>query len=216
MAVQNGRLPASQLAPIAGGRLSKGAAAAWNAMNVEARQKHKVELRPTGSKSSYRTYAQQVELWNLYQTGKGNLAARPGTSNHGWGLAVDVPTQQMRTVIDKIGTKYGWAKKWSDAPSEWWHLKYRSGIWKGSDPGADGKKKPAAKKPPYPGHVLKQGSKGPNVKKAQARLTKKGYPTKADGDFGPQTTAATKKFQAAKKLTADGIIGKATWNKLWA
>ena len=133
----NGKLPASALAPIAGGQLAKQAAAAWNAMNVEAR-KRGVELRPTGSKSSYRTYAQQVELYNLYLAGKGALAAVPGTSNHGLGVAVDVATQQMRSTIDSIGAKFGWAKRWSDAPSEWWHLKYKSGVWSGRDPGPTG------------------------------------------------------------------------------
>src|SRR5262249_54929665 len=76
---ENGRLPDSELAPIANGRLRKDAAAAWNAMNVEARARG-CELLPSGSMSSYRTYAQQVFLWNLYVSGRGNLAAHPGSS----------------------------------------------------------------------------------------------------------------------------------------
>lgn len=139
---ENGKLPAAALAPIAGGQLEKTAAAAFNAMNVEARRLG-LELRPTGSRSSYRPYEDQVYFWNLYQSGKGNLAARPGTSNHGWGLAVDLATTQMRAMVDRIGRKYGWAKEWSDAPSEWWHLKYRSGVWSGPDPGPDGAATPA-------------------------------------------------------------------------
>ena len=135
----NGQLPASALAPIAGGQLRKDAAAAWNSMNVEAR-KHGLELLPTGSMSSYRTFAQQQYLWNLYQSGRGNLAAFPGQSNHGEGIAVDVATPQMRALLDSIGHKYGWAKEWSDAPSEWWHIKWREGVWHGSDPGPEGVK----------------------------------------------------------------------------
>lgn len=134
---QNGRLPPSDLAPIQNGRLAVAAAAAWNAMNVEARSKG-CELRPTGSKSSYRSYDEQVELYQAYLNGTGNLAAVPGSSNHGWGLAVDVASQEMRSMIDRIGERYGWAKKWSDAPSEWWHIKYREGVWSGSDPGPYG------------------------------------------------------------------------------
>jgi D-alanyl-D-alanine carboxypeptidase len=149
----NGRLPASALAPIAGGQLEHKAAAAWNAMNVEARR-NGVELRPTGSRSSYRTYADQQFFWNEYQAGRGNLAARPGTSNHGLGLAVDVATQAMRSMIDRVGRKYGWAKDWSDAPSEWWHLRYRAGVWSGKDPGPTGSgtttPAPAPKPPPIP------------------------------------------------------------------
>ena len=133
----NGRLPASDLAPIAQGQLRKDAAAAWNAMNVEAR-KRGLELVPTGSMSSYRSYDQQVYLWNLYQAGKGNLAAVPGQSNHGAGIAVDLATPAMRTMVDQIGRKYGFAKDWSDAPSEWWHIKWREGVWSGPDPGPKG------------------------------------------------------------------------------
>lgn len=135
----NGQLPASALAPIAGGQLAKEAAAGFNAMNVESRKRYGVELRPTGSMSSYRTYAQQQYLWDLYQKGQGNLAAIPGTSNHGWGLAVDFATPQMRSIVDQIGTQYGWSKSWSDAPSEWWHIRYQSGHYSGRDPGPDGK-----------------------------------------------------------------------------
>lgn len=136
---ENGKLPDSELAAIAQGRLAIGdyCAASWNAMNVEARSRG-LELVPTGSKSSYRTYDQQVELYNDYLNGTGNLAAVPGTSNHGWGWAVDLATTDMRSMVDQIGHEYGWAKEWSDAPSEWWHLKYRAGVWAGSDPGPAG------------------------------------------------------------------------------
>jgi hypothetical protein len=152
----NGKLPASDLAPILGGTLAKSnfVAASWNAMNVEARRLG-VELRPTGSRSSYRTYEEQVYFWNLYQSGNGNLAARPGTSNHGWGTAVDVATQQMRGMIDRIGRRYGWAKEWSDAPSEWWHLRHRAGVWSGPDPGPTGGGAPA---PPPPIPELPKGT----------------------------------------------------------
>jgi hypothetical protein len=134
---QNGRLPDSDLAPIAQGRLRKDAAAAWNTMNIEARSRG-LELVPTGSASSYRTYDQQVYFWNLYQSGQGALAARPGNSNHGWGLAVDTPDQRHWNMIQAIGAKYGYQKAWSDAPSEPWHVKYREGVWSGNDPGPYG------------------------------------------------------------------------------
>ena len=134
--MDNGQLPDSTLAPIKDGRLLKGAAAAWNAMNVHARLLG-LELTPTGSMSSYRTLAQQKLLYAQYLSG-GNLAAKPGYSNHGWGVAVDVATLQMRQLIDRIGEPYGWAKKWSDAPTEYWHLTYQAGHYAGPDPGPDG------------------------------------------------------------------------------
>lgn len=115
---QNGKLPASALAPIPGGRLSKAAAAAWNAPGGPADS----GLMPGGPDSSYRTYAKQVYYWNLYQSGQGNEAAKPGTSNHGWGTAVDLSEEWMRDWIDKHGAKYKWAK--TEAFNEWWHVNF--------------------------------------------------------------------------------------------
>jgi hypothetical protein len=142
---QNGQLPPAELAPIAQGQLANEAAAAWNAMNQEAR-KRRLELVPTGSMSSYRTLAQQRILYARYLAG-GNLAADPGTSNHGWGVAVDVATIEMRTLIDHIGVKFGWSKKWSDAQGEWWHIKYQPGHYSGPDPGPYGQRQPFPKPP---------------------------------------------------------------------
>jgi hypothetical protein len=68
--------------------------------------------------------------------GKCANAAVPGTSNHGLGLAVDVP-QSTRTIIDQIGEPFGWAKKWSDAPQEPWHIKYRTGSFAGAAASVD-------------------------------------------------------------------------------
>lgn len=137
MAYENGKLPDSALADIKGGRLTVEAAAGWNAMNVEARSRG-VELLPAASDCAYRTYAEQEYYWNLYQSGQGNLAAKPGTSNHGWGNAVDVDTPDMRDMLDSIGAKYGWSKSWSDAPTEWWHICYQAGHYDGPDPGPSG------------------------------------------------------------------------------
>ncbi len=40
--------------------------------------------------------------------------------------------------------------------------------------------------------------------------------TAIDGYFGNNTKAATMRWQAARGLTADGIVGRHTWNKMWA
>lgn len=59
--------------------------------------------------------------------------------------------------------------------------------------------------------LIKMGYKGVDVKFAQTMLNSKGYDCgKVDGDFGKKTDSAVKKFQAASKITADGIIGKET------
>ena len=59
------------------------------------------------------------------------------------------------------------------------------------------------------------GSNGNAVKSLQMLLN--GYGAScgtADGDFGSKTDKAVKTYQAAKKLTADGIVGAQTWDKL--
>jgi putative chitinase len=58
--------------------------------------------------------------------------------------------------------------------------------------------------------LLKNGSKGDDVKKLQEKLG-----ISADGDFGPGTETKVKEWQAANGLTADGIVGDATWAKLF-
>lgn len=58
--------------------------------------------------------------------------------------------------------------------------------------------------------ILKKGSKGPDVSKLQEALNKNGAKLKVDGDFGPNTEAAVKKFQKTAKLKADGKVGPLT------
>ena len=59
--------------------------------------------------------------------------------------------------------------------------------------------------------VMRQGSRGDNVKQLQEYLNKLGYDCgTADGVYGAKTTAAVKTFQSAHKLTADGIAGDRT------
>lgn len=63
--------------------------------------------------------------------------------------------------------------------------------------------------------TLKPGDKGPQVKRLQRFLRLFGYSTdKVDGDYGPATQAAVKRFQEASKLTADGVVGPATLKAL--
>ena len=52
--------------------------------------------------------------------------------------------------------------------------------------------------------------RGDDVKHAQERLIIHGYNITADGIFGKKTYNAVREFQAAKKLSIDGIIGKNT------
>ena len=63
--------------------------------------------------------------------------------------------------------------------------------------------------------LLGQGDRGETVRLVQAALTGLGYSAgSADGIFGDNTASAVKRFQAARGLAADGLVGKDTWRKL--
>jgi putative chitinase len=58
--------------------------------------------------------------------------------------------------------------------------------------------------------LLKNGSKGEDVKKLQTKLG-----LTADGSFGPGTENKVKEWQSANGLTSDGIVGDGTWSKMF-
>lgn len=65
--------------------------------------------------------------------------------------------------------------------------------------------------------TLRKGNNGDVVKWMQRRLNYLNYSVGeygADGDFGPDTDAAVRKYQKDQKLFVDGIVGKQTWSKL--
>ncbi|MFN3866309.1 MAG: D-alanyl-D-alanine carboxypeptidase family protein [Demequina sp.] len=72
---------------------------------------------------SYRSYGLQVRTRAL----KPATAARPGTSNHGWGMAVDLDQPSARW-LSANGAEYGWVNPVWARPGgvkpEWWHLEY--------------------------------------------------------------------------------------------
>lgn len=75
--------------------------------------------------SGFRTMSEQEHLWHCYQTGacnSGNLAARPGYSNHQSGTALDLSTSQ-RSALNRLIEEEGLA--WHrTVPSEAWHYEY--------------------------------------------------------------------------------------------
>ncbi len=74
----------------------------------------------------------------------------------------------------------------------------------------------------YPGIPLRQGSAGEDVRILQRQLNRisDNYPAipkvLVDGFFGVETEEAVREFQKIFNLTADGIVGKATWYKVKA
>ncbi|QGG93736.1 M15 family metallopeptidase [Actinomarinicola tropica] len=118
----NGRVPAAALTPIGDGthHLHAPAAQAFSRMEADARLAG-IDL---GIISSYRDLPTQQRLAaekGLYS--QGGLAATPGTSNHGWGLSVDLELDAR--ALDWMranGPRYGFVE---DVPREPWHWTYR-------------------------------------------------------------------------------------------
>ena len=196
----NGRFVDSDLAAIPGGRLAKEAAANWLALREEGSKQYGIWISPLGDRSSYRTFGEQEHFWAVFQAG-GDLAARPGTSNHGSGNAVDLanpPT--MRKVVDGLGAPYGW--RWGEAPSESWHVTYRGG----------GKADPSALKvDEHPS--LKAGDNGDAVMRVQKWLAGHGAEgVTPDGDFGPLTVKAVNRLYRAWGHSGHGRFGDVGWS----
>jgi hypothetical protein len=125
----NGLIPPSALCEIGAGAhaLRCDAAAAYRAMNAAYTAAFGSPICIT---DSYRTYASQVRLYGQ----KPALAAVPGTSNHGWGLAVDLcggidgfGSPQYRWMVANAG-RFGWLHPtWADPGNgreEPWHWEY--------------------------------------------------------------------------------------------
>lgn len=76
--------------------------------------------------SGWRTMEKQRELYQLYLSGRGNLAARPGYSNHQSGLALDLNTSARGVMswLNANGSAYGFRRT---VPSEIWHWERPAG-----------------------------------------------------------------------------------------
>ncbi|MCL2367979.1 MAG: peptidoglycan-binding protein, partial [Oscillospiraceae bacterium] len=73
----------------------------------------------------------------------------------------------------------------------------------------------------YPGTPLRLGSSGDAVRRMQHDLNRirVNFPLipnipNPNGTFGPETEAAVRAFQRSFNLSADGVIGPATWNEI--
>lgn len=201
----NGQLADSELSPIPGGRLRHDAAAAWNAPGGPA----DAGCAPAGAASSYRVkgpagqYGTQEYFWNHQPP----VAAYPGTSNHGWGIAVDLGATWMRGWIDEHGARFGWRK--TEAMSEWWHVNFVGGVGPF----------------PAPFEPLRKGDRGKRVRKYSRRLAyilrskedrndrlkdRLHYLRKPRRKFDTGLRRAVILFQRDHGLQDDGVIGEKT------
>lgn len=242
----NGRITSALLKPVNPNTawvMHHLAARAWEAMR-HAAWRAGVQLSVSGN--PYRSYERQVSLFrerytSTYDPGINSLddkrvwngvtyykrlgvapVAVPGTSNHGWGLAVD-------TAIDADGdlgfewpvksltsnaiqwllanaSRYGFSWEIQVEP---WHLRYVAGD---AIPQAVRDYEAGTSTPPpapdVPKATIRLGSTGAEVTKMQNHCKFWGwYPYTVDGSCGPKTVEAIKKLQAACKTTADGVYG---------
>jgi hypothetical protein len=123
VAYGNGRIPLDALAPIGVGthRLWTPAAASFKRMAADAASQG-VKI---GVTDSYRSYDQQVQLAQkkgLYA--EGGVAAQPGQSKHGWGVALDMDVDNRGLAwLRANGSRYGF---YETTPREPWHWEYRA------------------------------------------------------------------------------------------
>lgn len=259
--VESGKVPASLLRDIQPtGKLHYLAADAWHAMR-EAALKDGIELKPTSAGDTYRSYDSQKsaflqryvttpidgtstrtfegKTWYL-KKGMAKLAV-PGTSQHNWGIAIDIHTaaepKRLKWLIENV-ERFGFS--WEVVPEEPWHLRYTEGDnvpqavkdWLKDNPkpsafGSVSEQRavaeekavatsaPGVRKDIETPHITKD-NKGKAVRDAQRLLQAKGYDCKPDGDFGPKTQGVVKKFQEDNKLPVTGDVDQATWKALLA
>jgi hypothetical protein len=75
--------------------------------------------------------------------------------------------------------------------------------------------------PPFAGRDLRlqqPAMTGLDVKLWQQQMLALGVTAvgMADGSFGPATDAATRSFQASRRLPVDGVVGPSTWTAAWS
>jgi D-alanyl-D-alanine carboxypeptidase len=118
----NGKIPPEALGQVGNTnhRLWAPAAEKLNRMIEDARSQG-VKI---GITDSYRPYAEQVDLARrkgLYS--QGGLAAKPGTSEHGWGMATDLDlNSEALSWMRKNAKNYGFVE---NVPRESWHWAFR-------------------------------------------------------------------------------------------
>jgi D-alanyl-D-alanine carboxypeptidase len=118
----NGKIPSNALEKVGstGHKLWAPAAESLTKMMSDA----KSQGVTIGITDSYRSYAEQVDVARrkgLYS--QGGLAAKPGTSEHGWGMAADLDLNaKALSWMRANGEKYGFVE---NTPRESWHWAYK-------------------------------------------------------------------------------------------
>ncbi len=119
-----GRASQITVVPVGGGQYLRADAAAAYKQMIAAARSAGINLSNT---SGFRDNEKQQQLYNRYKQGKGNLAARPGHSNHQGGISMDIGgvggygTRAYKWLAANAG-RYGFV---NDVKGEHWHWTYK-------------------------------------------------------------------------------------------
>lgn len=124
----NGKLSAESLCDIGNGeKLRSDAAVAFAELNFRFSEKFGRDICLT---DSYRTLSNQFAT----KRRAGFMAATPGTSVHGWGLAIDLCSSDARgpakAWLEEHGATWGWVNPSWAKSTKWepWHFEYEPGT----------------------------------------------------------------------------------------
>lgn len=174
--------------------------------------------------SGYRNTEEQISAYKksggklingIWQGGSG-YAAKPGSSWHEYGLAIDTSDSWLKAMEKELATenqailmRFGLYKPLTRGNStsvrEDWHIQPIETR------GAKDKKSLEADL--Y--NKLQNGMTGFEVIELQWRLNILGYKLAVDGNFDIKIEEAVKYFQRTSGLAVDGIVGAKTWERLY-
>lgn len=81
--------------------------------------------------SGFRTQEKQVELYNDWRFGSGNLAAKPGWSNHQSGRALDLILDRgVLEWLDRHARRFGFRRTIRKEPWHWEYVGNLRGGWR--------------------------------------------------------------------------------------
>jgi hypothetical protein len=152
----------------------------------------------------HRTMARQWYFWNLYRSGRGNLAAFPSP------FAPHIRTGRIDHAIDFRNDRdvFAWLQRKGLKPrrtvvGESWHIEVPAEELRryfrahGDEP------------------TIRRGSTDrTNIIRLQKLLRGLRYTTVVNGRYGIWTRRAVRRFQKKHRLPVDGVVGPRTWAEL--
>ena len=152
----------------------------------------------------HRTFARQWELYRLYRSGRGNLAAYPSP------VAPHIRTGRIDHAIDFSNDSqvFAWLQRAGLQPRrtvfrESWHIEVTADRLRAYHSRLD---EPA---------IRKGSTNRLAIKRLQRLLRERGYLSViVDVRYGIVTRRAVRRFQKKRGLAVDGVVGVSTWREL--